>query len=183
MSDEAKGAAPPNDFNYDADPGIRCPFHGHIRKTNPRGSGGFEAPPAERQHLMVRRGIPYEDEPRLVHPTDIPGSESVPDFDANAGPLLPTGKVGLLFMAYNRELATQFEFTQQTWANNNGFPAGGAPPKLDPIIGQGAAVSQPWPKVWDDPALPTVPQQFQGFVHMRGGEYFFAPSLIFLKSL
>ena len=86
-------------------------------------------------------------------------------------------------MAYNRELATQFEFTQQTWANNNGFPAGGAPPKLDPIIGQGAAVSQPWPKVWDDPALPTVPQQFQGFVHMRGGEYFFAPSLIFLKSL
>ena len=43
MSDKAKALkAPPNDFNYDADAaGSRCPFHAHIRKTNPRGSGGF----------------------------------------------------------------------------------------------------------------------------------------------
>jgi hypothetical protein len=110
-------------------------------------------------------------------------AEGVAEFDANAGPLLPTDGVGLLFMAYNSVLANQFEFTQNVWANNNGFPAGGAAPKLDPVIGQGPAVSQPWPQAWDSVPLATTAFPFQGHVHMRGGEYFFAPSLTFLKGL
>jgi len=183
MSDEAKKKNPPNDFNYNADPGARCPFHAHIRKANPRGSGGVETPANERRHLMVRRGIPYEDVPRLVHPSDVPSSQSLEDFDVNVAPLLPIGDVGLLFMAYNRDLALQFEFTQKSWANNVAFPAGGLPPKLDPIIGQGPEVAQHWPKKWDDPAAGTAALSFQGFVKMRGGEYFFAPSLNFLRSL
>jgi Dyp-type peroxidase family len=183
LSSEAKNKNPPNDFNYTADPGLRCPFHAHIRKANPRGTGGAETPPNERKHLMARRGIPYEDVPRLIHPSDVPNSDSVADFDAKAGPLLPTGDVGLLFMAYNHNLALQFEFTQKTWANNPGFPAPGAPSKLDPVIGQGPVGAQHWPTKWDDAAGATVPLSFQGFVTMRGGEYFFAPSLNFLKSL
>lgn len=183
MSNEARGLKPPNDFNYGADPGARCPFHGHIRKTNPRGSGGFETPKNERKHLMARRGITYEDVPRQVHPSDIPGSSSVADFDAKVAPLLPTADVGLLFMAYNRELAVQFEFTQISWANNAGFPTAPTPPGIDPIMGQGAVAPHDWPKVWDDLAPGTVPLPFQGFVTMRGGEYFFAPSLNFLKGL
>jgi Dyp-type peroxidase family len=182
MSDEAKKKNPPNDFNYNADPGARCPFHAHIRKANPRGTGGFESAANERKHLMVRRGIPYEDVPRLVHPSDLPSSETLADFDAKVGPLLPTGDVGLLFMAYNHHLALQFESTQKS-ANNVAFPAGGLPPKLDPIIGQGPDVAQHWPKKWDDPAVGTAALSFQGFVKMRGGEYFFAPSLNFLRSL
>ena len=186
LSDEARDREPPNDFNYAADPGSRCPFHAHIRKTNPRGSGGAEPPQVERQHLMPRRGITYEDVRRTVHPTDIPESSSVADFDAHAGPLLPTGDVGLLFMAYNHDLAKQFEFTQKTWANNPNFPVAPVPPGppgLDPVIGQGPAATHNWPKAWDDAAQGTVPVQFQGFVKMRGGEYFFAPSLNFLKTL
>jgi Dyp-type peroxidase family len=183
MSDEARGVNPPNDFNYNADPGARCPFHGHIRKANPRGSGGFEPPPNEKKHLMARRGIPYEDVPRLVHPSDVPDSDSVADFDAKAAPLLPTGDVGLLFMAYNHDLAVQFEFTQKSWANNTGFPKAPAPPGLDPIIGQGPVSPQPWPKVWDDTTAGTTAFSFQGLVRMRGGEYFFAPSLNFLRAL
>ena len=183
MSDEARALKPPNDFNYDADPGARCPFHAHIRKTNPRGSGGFEKPASERKHLMARRGITYEDVPRLVHPSDIPESISVADFDAHVAPLLPTGDVGLLFMAYNRELAQQFEFTQINWANNGGFPTAPTPPGIDPVMGQGPVASHAWPRVWGDPASGTVPLPFQGFVTMRGGEYFFAPSLNFLKGL
>lgn len=182
MSDEAKNKIPPNDFNYNVDSGTRCPFHAHIRKANPRGSGGVETPANERKHLMVRRGIPYEDVPRLVHPADLPNSETLEDFDANIAPLLPTGDVGLLFMAYNRDLALQFEYTQKS-ANNVAFPAGGLPPKLDPIIGQGPDVAQHWPKGWDDPDAGTAALSFQRFVKMRGGEYFFAPSLNFLKSL
>ncbi len=184
MSADAKGVNPPNDFNYNADPGIRCPFHGHIRKANPRGTGGAETPVNERKHLMARRGIPYEDVPRLVHPSDVPDSDSLAEFDANAGPLLPTGDVGLLFMAYNQDLALQFEFTQKFWANGLTFPAAGTPPLLDGVIGQSAAVqNQHWPNVWDDAAGGTTPFSFQGFVRMRGGEYFFAPSLNFLRAL
>jgi Dyp-type peroxidase family len=183
LSNEARGLEPPNDFNYVADPGARCPFHAHIRKTNPRGSGGFEPPADESKHLMLRRGITYEDKPRLVHPSDIPGSTSVTDFDTHAAPLLPTGDVGLLFMAYNHKLADQFEFTQKTWANNPGFPKAPAPPGLDPVIGLGLQAAHNWPKAWDDASKGTVALPFQGFVKSRGGEYFFAPSLNFLKGL
>lgn len=183
MSEDAREKNPPNDFNYDGDAGTRCPFHAHIRKTNPRGTGGFETPAAERKHLMLRRGIPYEDTQRLIHPSDVPESSSLADFDANAASLLPVGDVGLLFMAYNNKLATQFEFTQVTWANSPAFPAAGPAPKIDPVIGQGPAAAQQWPKSWDDSAGGLGAFSFQGFVKMRGGEYFFAPSLNFLKTL
>lgn len=183
MSDEAKGENPPNDFNFNSDLGERCPFHAHIRKVNPRGTGGFEPPHIERKHLMARRGIPYEDEPRKVHPSDIPDSATLAKFDAEVSQLLPTGNVGLLFMAYNHDLIDQFEFTQKNWANSPTFPANGPVPKLDPIIGQGAIGMQHWPKEWDNEPAGTEALSFQGFVKMRGGEYFFAPSLNFLKNL
>lgn len=184
LSDEAKNVQPANDFNYGTDPGARCPFHGHIRKTNPRGSGGFEPPAVEKNHLMIRRGITFEDVPRQVHPSDVPSSSSVADFDAHAGPMLPIGGVGLLFMTYNHDLGLQFEFTQKSWANTPGFPAAPTPPGIDPVMGQGVPPSiHNWPKAWDDPTKGTAPLAFQGFVHMRGGEYFFAPSLNFLKAL
>jgi Dyp-type peroxidase family len=178
LADEAKHQDPPNDFNYDNDGGSRCPFHAHIRKVNPR-----HAQPAERAHIMPRRGIPFTDVPRMVQPDDLPGSKDLADFDANVAPLLPTGGVGLLFMAYNHSLTDQFVFTQQSWANNAGFPNAGV--GIDPIIGQGAgaAVKQSWPLGWDNPAAGTVKQDFAGFVTTRGGEYFFAPSLSFFKGL
>ena len=132
---------------------------------------------------MARRGIPYEDVPRLVHPSDIPESDSVEEFDDAVAPLLPTSDVGLLFMAYNYNLAEQFEFTQNRWANEENFPKAPAPPGLDPVIGQGPLGSQPWPKVWDGTTAGTTAFSFQGLVTMRGGEYFFAPSLNFLRAL
>jgi Dyp-type peroxidase family len=183
LSDEATNQDPPNDFNYSGDSGSRCPFQAHIRKVNPRGSspGGLAD---ERTHVMPRRGIPYEDKTRAVHPSDLPGSDSVADFDANVGPKLPTGNVGLLFMAYNSSLTKQFVFTQSSWANAGGFPAPNT--GIDPIIGQGFGAGTPvskWHDQWDDPSGATHAFDFHGFVTMRGGEYFFAPSLSFLKGL
>ena len=178
MADDSKGQVPPNDFNYGNDPGSRCPFHAHIRKVNPR-----HADPFERSHIMPRRGIPFTETPRRVPPSDVPDAKSLADFDQTIAPLLPTGGVGLLFMAYNRSLTDQFLFTQQLWANNQDFPAPNT--GIDPIIGQGpgAAVAQTWPGGWDDTTKPAVAFGFSGFVTMRGGEYFFAPSLTFLKNL
>jgi Dyp-type peroxidase family len=153
-----------NDFTYASDEAAdKCPFQAHIRKTNPRGSGGFGSPEGERRHLMARRGQTY-------------GERVNGD--------LPEGDVGLLFMAFNSDLGNQFEFTQQTWANNNGFPAHGEEPApgLDQVIGQGERPPATWPRVWGEPEGQEAPAARQA-VTMKGGEYFFMPSLPFLRQL
>jgi Dyp-type peroxidase family len=185
LANEARGGKPANNFNYVGDAGSRCPFHGHIRKTNPRGSGGAEPEPAERKHIMPRRGIPYEDVKRMTHPAELPESSTLAEFNAKVAPLLPTGGVGLLFMCYNATIGQQFKFTQQTWANNAGFPIPGVH-GIDPVIGQGVAnpPDQKLPKEWDKPAAGTANNvSFSGFVKMKGGEYMFSPSLTFLMNL
>ncbi len=156
-----------NDFNYNDDLAAdKCPFQAHIRKTNPRGSGGFGVPlEKERRHLMARRGQTY-------------GERSDGD--------LPESGVGLLFMAFNSDLVDQFEFTQHSWANNARFPDphGEPNPGLDQVIGQGEGSRPPatWPRVWGEEEGQEVPAMAQA-VTMKGGEYFFMPSLSFLRSL
>ena len=157
----------PNDFNFKADSkGDKCPFHSHIRKTNPRGAG-LEPFASERAHRIARRGITYGDRTR----------ESFENED-----LMPNTGVGLLFMCFQADIANQFAFMQTTWANNAGFPK----PKtgLDPVIGQGRNGAQHWPTKWGNPK-PALREafDFSGFVNMKGGEYFFAPSLSFLTDL
>ena len=174
MADRPAGLeSPRNDFDYTGDAAAsRCPFHAHIRKTNPRGSGGFEAEPAERLHIMARRGIPYEDVPRPLHPDGLPKAESLAEFLAKVAPDLPAGGLGLLFMAYNAKIDDQFAFTQSIWANNPGFPNVPAPPPgLDGVIGQAAGNpgGQAYPK-WDDASANPKPFDFKGFVTMKGGE-------------
>ncbi len=185
LSDEARGGQPGNNFNYSTDDGIRCPFHGHIRKTNPRGTGGAEPEAAERKHLMPRRGIPYEDVKRETHPSELPESDDLAEFNAKVAPKLPVGGVGLLFMAYNAVIGQQFKFTQRIWANNANFPLPGTH-GIDPVIGQGPAnpTDQELPKVWGDAAGGMENNvAFSGFVTMKGGEYMFSPSLTFLMNL
>lgn len=182
LFDDGKALAPvPNDFNYVGDDGRRCPLHGHIRKVNPR---TVPASASERNHIMPRRGIPYQNVPR-VDPKDLPDVDTFAEFNAKVKPLLPTGDVGLLFMAYNRDLGNQFVFTQKSWANNDGFPTPTS--GIDPIIGQGhnKPDDQVLHRQWNrrDLSLPAQDTQFSGFVTTRGGEYFFSPSLSFLKNL
>lgn len=161
----------PNDFDYDADAqGRKCPLHAHVRKTNPRGSGGGEDHPAERKHLMARRGQVFGTRKDDIN-AELPASAR------------PTGGVGLLFMAFNSELSTQFDFTQNAWANNPGFPFGASsPPGLDQVIGHGTRPKTTCPVAWNGAATKTVNAAPQA-VTMRGGEYFFMPSIAFLKAL
>lgn len=169
-----------NDFDYSDDPdGGRCPFFGHIRKMNPRGSGGFEPHAEERLHIMARRGQTYGERTDDINDDDIDSK--------------PTGGVGLLFMAFNADLVDQFEFVQKNWANNGGFPKHNSPhtPGLDLVIGHGIRTEMDCPLSWDakladagsfgvaDPADPTKP--VAQAVTMKGGDYFFMPSLAFLR--
>lgn len=172
--------------NGDDGLGAKCPFFAHVRRTNPRGSGGREAPEIERRHQMPRRGQTYG--VRTDNPND---GET-----ANK----PEGDVGLLFMAFNSKIGNQFEFMQIAWANSDNFPFvdGGQPHGIDPIIGQ-----MPWdildgqvPKERPRPGM-TCPVEWgkssagravtvnamPRTVTMKGGEYFFMPSLAFLRAL
>lgn len=165
---------PVNDFNYRSDEqGQRCPFAAHIRKVNPRGESPFHIAKSfkvattvrqERGHIMARRGITY----------------GTRNFDAATNDFTdkPTGGVGLLFMAYMASLENQFEFTQATWANNADFVAPGT--GIDPVIGQGTSVAVDIPDGWGGGSASL---DFGRFVTMKGGEYFFAPSLDFLKAV
>ncbi|SMB79566.1 iron-dependent peroxidase-like [Hymenobacter roseosalivarius DSM 11622] len=168
------GVPPVNNFNYGQDTaGAKCPFHAHIRKSNPRG----EAPgslDSEKAHMMARRGIIYGH--RAVHPNEATVAQ------------MPTGGVGLLFMSFQSRLGNQFEFIQKTWVNNDQFVNAG-PPKgptgKDGVIGQGTFVNhrQKYAKQYNKPATIVGASSFGGFVTLKGGEYFFAPSLSFLKQL
>jgi len=171
MSDEARGiVAPRNDFSYVGDAaGSRCPFHAHIRKTNPRGDTVREfgiAPDAERARLMARRSMPYGERRQ---------DAQMRFSDA------PSHGVGLLFMACQASIVEQFEFAQANWANDEGFVVGHT--GIDPLAGQGGAVKHRLRAGWGDARAPTLQQRMAGFVTLKGGEYFFVPSLAFFATL
>jgi Dyp-type peroxidase family len=159
-----------NDFNYTSTNGkpgqdSKCPFHSHIRITNPRAdvSNTFA-----HQVRLVRRGIPFDEIGR-------------PNLDVQ-----PTGGVGLLFMCYQASIVKQFEFIQQRWVNEGEIGSGRFVGQ-DGLIGQGPnTFPKTLPKQWGKDT-PTQACNFSnpesGFVKMRGGEYFFTPSVCFLKEL
>ncbi|EFA71897.1 Dyp-type peroxidase [Cylindrospermopsis raciborskii] len=155
-----------NNFNYDDDlAGTKCPFHSHVRKMNPRGdtgnvvsSSGFdEALAVERKHRIARRGVSY-------------GSND-PAHD-------PETDSGLLFLCFQADIENQFNFMQTRWANATGFVQANVGP--DPIIGQPQG-TQKWVKNWG--LSDSKPLKFELCVTMKGGEYFFAPSLSFLQNI
>jgi Dyp-type peroxidase family len=142
-----------NDFKYEHTDrhGHQCPFHAHIRKSNPRGQGILVG-----ERYITRRGIPYGDK------------------DA-------AGKKGLLFMCFQSNLKRQFNFIQKAWANAPRFPILKGKTGIDPLIGQGHEGGQKWPKQYG--STNEIKFDFAGFIKMMGGEYFFAPSIGFLKNI
>jgi Dyp-type peroxidase family len=151
-----------NDFDYKYDAtATKCPFHAHTRVVCPR-----DIDPAQWLRRIVRRGIPYDEAGRN-----------------NDMAWFPSQDVGLLFMCYQANIFLQFETLQATWANDGKvgeFKKVG----IDSIAGQGAMNAQPqqWPAKWDkDDKLNGF--SFPSTVTLKGGEYFFAPSIPFLRHL
>ncbi|HYM60318.1 MAG TPA: Dyp-type peroxidase [Thermoanaerobaculia bacterium] len=160
-----------NNFLYlDKDPeGYGCPVLSHIRRTNPRDSVPItpEISLTETsRHRIIRRGFSYG-----------PFLDYVKENDDGR---LKADNVrrGLLFIAINGDLLRQFVFLQQTWANNAGFQ-GGINQK-DPVIGDSDGTN-----VMEIPRNPArrrisnVPR----FVQMKGGAFFFLPSISALRYL
>lgn len=155
-----------NNFNYgkneESNPDLsKCPFHAHIRKTNNRTD---EA----KKHIMARRGIPY-------------GRRNVPMGIEQDFSQMPESGVGLLFMSFQSSLSNQFETIQANANKKEGIK------NLDPIIGQehnnsNAIIIGDFPTKYGD-AGSFEEGSFDQFVHLKGGEYFFAPSIPFLKNI
>ena len=161
-----------NNFSYkkqDED-GEKCPFGSHIRRMNPRDQ--FEESPAgislklTRRHRIIRRVRSYGE-----------------DFIGSAENHKPNGEVGLLFGCFNANISKQFEFIQYTWANSPKFKRLYDDP--DPIIGVRecpvAGVKQNFtiPQKTANRVIPNL----QRFVTVKGGAYFFFPSISTLKFL
>lgn len=169
-----------DNFNYQDDSeGSKCPFFAHTRKVNPRGDTGLPnivatpiALEEEKMHRIVRRGITYGE------PTSTPDGKPIE---------VPEGGVGLLFMCFQASLISQFNFMQQAWAKQRHFVKRDV--GTDVVIGvekrddSGRAPGEEynWPTEYGKPETKEV--TFKHWITMRGGEFFFAPSISFLKSL
>jgi Dyp-type peroxidase family len=155
-------ASSTNNFNFDEDvEANKCPFHAHIRKTNPRGDTARKfnvSLQEEKGHQIVRRAFSYGDN--------------------NHDNKSETGS-GLLFLCFQADIENQFNFMQVRWANADKFVQVGV--GADPLIGKESIVSQKWPTQWG--SNNTQEYNFKLWVKMKGGEYFFAPSISSLSGL
>ena len=148
-----------NAFSYmEKDPdGYRCPIGAHIRRTYPRDSLGGDAQESLKnvnRHRILRRGVLY--------------GEPLPEgiFEDDGKPR------GILFFCINADIDRQFEFVQQTWLNNPKF--NGLYNDKDPLLGDNDGSGQM--TIQRQPVrqrLTNLPR----FVSVKGGGYFFLPSI------
>jgi Dyp-type peroxidase family len=162
-----------NNFDYSEDSsGGRCPHFAHIRKTNPRTD--LKETGNHKSHIMARRGIPF-------------GQREVNAGHGDSPEQFPTEGVGLLFMSYQSSIVEQFEFIQTKWANTETFPVESRPNHagVDLIIGHPHQNDNPRSYMFPNPYGSEEAKSLSmgQFVTMKGGEYFFAPSITFLKTI
>ncbi len=147
-----------DNFNFKAmDPrGFLCPRGAHIRRVHPRDE---LAEAEQNRHLVQRRGLPY-------------------------GPVLPEGAPddgvdrGVVGVMVNASISRQFEFMQQVWINNRKFNDLGN--ERDPIAGNNDGTTD---MTFHRRPISKVLRGIPRFVTVKGGGYFFAPSISALEFL
>jgi Dyp-type peroxidase family len=182
-----------NQFTFNSDPaGVRCPFGAHVRRANPRnpdypgrpasglarlianlgfGPKGFreDLMSPVRLHRILRRGRAYG-----------PG---LSPSDALAPAPVDDPQRGLHFICLNANISRQFEFLQNAWIVNTKFS--GMTGESDPLLGNRHAV--PGCQMAADfnmsqeGGLRRRVSHLPQFVTVRGGAYFFLPSLRALR--
>src|SRR5215475_8198779 len=151
-------------FTYGSDlEGTRCPVGAHIRRTNPRDTFGFNGKLVDRRRIS-RRGMVY-------------GPFAGPD-----DPVNDTDEHGVVFMALNASLFRQFEFVQQQWIEygNDAHQGNDKDVLLGNHGGNGRFIVQ---GTADPGNRPFICGGLPNFVELRGGDYFFMPSLTALRMM
>jgi len=181
-----------NQFTYDADPaGTRCPFGAHIRRTNPRNCDFPERHPSALRRLITilgfgQRGF-YDDLTssvrfhRILRRGREYGSELSPEEALQ--PATDTSTRGLHFICLNANISRQFEFLQSAWIAKTKFS--GLTGESDPLLGNRKSIPGcPVTSNFTIPGDGTPRRRVSGlpqFVTVRGGAYFFLPSLRALR--
>ena len=148
------------DFRYGDDPeGLKCPVTSHTRRTNTRDGLTGNSSALNNRRRILRRGVPY-------------GTTSQDD----------TNEHGIIFLAMCANLSRQFEFVQQQWLNY-GLDAN-AGNDTCPLVGNRAGDAKFLIPV--DPQggdAPFICSDIPQFVEVRGGDYFFLPSMTALRMI
>jgi Dyp-type peroxidase family len=131
--------------------GAACPVGAHIRRANPRDSLDFAA----------RRSLALSKRHRIIR-RGRPYREG-------------SEKQGTFFIAMNADLRRQFEFVQQAWVNNPQFMGYNDGP--DRIAG----VNHDMASRGLHESVGCCPRGLASFVTVKGGAYFFLPSIPALK--
>jgi hypothetical protein len=95
-------------------------------------------------------------------------------------------RVGIYFQSFQANLEGQFEFLLRRWANFRSHPELRC--GVDPLVGvDPTSHPQQWPKLQQQNAPGTIPQpvgvSISGLTTIRGGEYFYFPSVPFLHNI
>jgi deferrochelatase/peroxidase EfeB len=184
-----------NQFTYDSDvEGTLCPLGAHIRRGNPRNPDipgrpqrliprlvhmlGFgnknvrdDLIAPTRFHRVLRRGREYG-EPLAPEEALLPAPPNEPER-------------GLHFVAVNANIERQFEFVQNAWLIRAKFD--GLTEESDPLLGNREVIPGcPLTNTFSIPQENGVRRRIMDvprFITVRGGAYFFLPSLRALKYL
>jgi Dyp-type peroxidase family len=150
--------------------GQRCPIGAHVRRVNPRDAFGFDGKLVNRRRI-TRRGLPYG--------PYAPETQNVSDTDER----------GVIFMVLNASIFRQFEFVQQQWIEYGNDAHQGN--DKDILIGNHSAARSPSSHAaagkfvvqgTNDPQNPPfICGGLPNFVELRGGDYFFVPSMTALR--
>jgi Dyp-type peroxidase family len=157
------------DFKFGDDlGGSRCPVGAHVRRVNPRDAFGFDGRLVNRRRIS-RRGMPY-------------GPPAPPESGPASPAELDSTERGVIFMALNASLSRQFEFVQQQWISyGNDAHLGN---EKDLLLGTHEAGEKFSIQGDTDPANPPLfCTHLPNFVELRGGEYFFIPSITALAMM
>jgi deferrochelatase/peroxidase EfeB len=181
-----------NQFTFDADPtGAACPFGAHIRRANPRNADYAGHPTglaklfaafglgrqafrddlisSVRFHRILRRGREY-------------GLGITPEQAVLPAPPNDPER-GLHFICLNANISRQFEFLQNAWMANTKFS--GLTGESDPLLGHREAISGcPVTSDFNIQTAGGLRRRVSGvpqFVTVRGGAYFFLPSIRALR--
>ena len=185
-SDAIDGAGPSvNHFTFDDDPsGSQCPFGAHIRRANPRNTDDPE-PGGLLKRLRIAAGFGSKDfrydlmSSVRFHRIMRRGRVYGPTLDPERAGTAPEAASGLHFICLNANISRQFEFVQGAWLASSKFS--GMTGESDPLLGTreplaGGESTNSFNLQADGDLrrrVSDVPQ----FVTLRGGAYFFLPSL------
>jgi deferrochelatase/peroxidase EfeB len=153
-------------FNGDAN-GMRCPFHAHIRKVNPRqkitnANHGATDATQQRSVQFVRRGVVFGNRDKLHFPLRVDQA--------------PTRGVGLMFVGFMSSIQGQFEVIHRNWSVDPNFPVAGTD-LSDPLVSGGG--------LWHWAPRSDVKLKIKlkrRLVTPRGGLYLLVPPLSWLAA-